>query len=261
MQQILAKVVSNQPVLPNVNVIWFSAPEIAGEIKPGQFMMVRCGEGYDPYLRRPISVHRMAANGDAKEPGFGLLIGIGGTATSWLASRRAGDEVDVIGPLGHGFTIDASAESLLLIGGGFGVAPLIGLAEAARNLDRKVNLLLGARDANSVYPADLLPEGVEMHVVTAEGNGDGERSGFVTDHIGEFLGQAGQVFACGPRPMYRSLAAEIDRHRFQGSVQVLMEERMACGVGTCGSCLIDTRFGQQTVCLDGPMFELRDLSL
>ena len=261
MQQILAKVVSNRPVLPKVNVIWFSAPEIAGEIRPGQFMMVRCGEGFDPYLRRPISVHRTAANGDAQEPGFGLLIGIGGIATSWLASRRAGDEVDVIGPLGRGFAIDDSARSLLLIGGGFGVAPLIGLAEAARYLDRDVSLLLGARDANAAYPAHLLPEGVEMHVVTAEGNGDGERSGLVTDHVGEFLSQADQLFACGPRPMYWSLAAEVARHRFDGSVQVLMEERMACGVGTCGSCLIDTKFGQQTVCLDGPMFELRDLSL
>lgn len=263
MEQVQARIASNTPVLPGQNVIWFEAPGLAPQIQPGQFVMIRCGDAVDPFLRRPMSVHRVATGpdlpGSLSAPGFGLLIGVGGGATQWLAQQPVGSGIDVLGPLGRGFVVEPDARHLLMVGGGYGVAPLIGFAERARRLGREVILLVGAQTAAQAYPAELLPDGVRMEVVTNDGSSG--RGGLVTDHVPEFAGWADQMFACGPVPMYRSLRDSARIAGFAGSIQVLMEEKMACGVGTCGSCEITTHLGSRLVCLDGPMFEADDLLL
>jgi dihydroorotate dehydrogenase electron transfer subunit len=262
MKQLFAQIVSNSPVLPNQNIIWFAAPEIADEIQPGQFVMIRTGETIDPFLRRPMSIHRVIRSSDqgpGKTPGFGLLIGTGGGGTSWLAHQPAGTPIDILGPLGHGFEIHPGSKNLLMVGGGYGVAPLIGFAEMARLNGHEVQLLVGAQSTSAAYPLDLLPPGIRMDVITNDGSSG--KTGLVTDYVKDYADWADQICACGPVPMYRSLKQAVEAAGFQGSVQVLMEEKMACGVGTCASCQVTTAHGPKLVCTDGPMFEVKDLAL
>src|SRR5581483_2198339 len=130
MHQLLAEVASNQPLMDGVNLMWLKAPDVAREGQPGQFLMVRCGEGYDPLLRRALSIHRMGViPGTAGERGFAMMYSIQGPGTSYLRGRRPGDTLDILAPLGHGFTVHRDSRQLLLLGAGWGVSPMIALAE------------------------------------------------------------------------------------------------------------------------------------
>jgi dihydroorotate dehydrogenase electron transfer subunit len=148
-----------------------------------------------------------------------------------------------------------AAKNLLLVAGGIGMAPLAFLAEEANALGRAVTVLLGAKRASQLCPVSQLPNGIS--IVEATEDGSKGRKGLVTDLVGEFAGGADQVFACGPAAMYQSMARlECLKGK---SVQVSLEERMACGVGACYGCSVITRNGPKQVCHDGPVFELADI--
>lgn len=247
MYQISAHVVSNAEVMPRVYLLWVEAPEIAADARPGQFVTIRCGEGHNPLLRRPFSVHRVDADKLA------LLFEVVGPGTEWLSNRKAGDVLDMLGPLGNGFQIDQSARNLLLVGGGIGIAPLVFLAERAVAKGYYVKMVVGAKTASQVY-SDV--EGAEIIQVTEDGSA-GEK-GMATDVGFPLVEWADQVFACGPCPMYHTMA---NNGMGDGkSVQVLLEEVMGCGLGACRGCAIPTNQGMKMVCRDGPVFELRDVA-
>jgi len=253
--QIKARVRSNAELyghgLPSAAwLLWVYAPSVAEAARPGQFVMVRCGEDRDPLLRRPLSIHKTDDSG-----GVALLFEVVGRGTSWLSQRIPGDPVDLIGPLGNGFSIQPGTKSLLLAAGGIGIAPLTFLDETATKMGKRVTVLPGAQTAELLYPMDLLPQ--TSIVVGSTDDGSVGRKGFATSLIDEFVGQADQVFACGPAAMYRSMA-RLDCLKGK-SVQVSLEERMACGMGACYGCTVKTKMGPKQVCHDGPVFELSDL--
>jgi dihydroorotate dehydrogenase electron transfer subunit len=236
--------------MPGTWLVWLDAPAIAGLARPGQFVMVRCGEGHDPLLRRPLSIHRVDNTG-----GVALLFEVVGRGTSWLSERAPGDLVDLIGPLGNGFSIDTDCRSILLVAGGIGIAPLAFLAQEAAGLGRTATVLQGAQRASLLYPGSQLPNGISIAKATEDGS-EG-RKGLVTNLFGEFAGQADQVFACGPASMYQSMAG---LKVLQGrSVQISLEVMMACGIGACYGCTVKTRTGPKQVCQDGPVFDLSDI--
>jgi dihydroorotate dehydrogenase electron transfer subunit len=248
--QIKARVKSNSELMPRTRLVWLDAPGIAELARPGQFVMVRCGEGHDPLLRRPLSIHRVDNTG-----GAALLFDVVGRGTSWLSQRAPADLVDLMGPLGSGFLVKPAAKNLLLVAGGIGIAPLAFLAEEATRLGRAVTVLLGARKASQLCPGSQLPNGISIVKATEDGS-EGTK-GLVTDLVGEFAGQADQVFVCGPPAMYQSMA-RLDCLKGK-SVQVSLEERMACGVGACYGCTVKTRNGPKQVCQDGPVFDMADI--
>ena len=248
--QIRARVKSNSELMPRTRLVWLDAPGIAELARPGQFVMVRCGEGHDPLLRRPLSIHRVDSTGRVA-----LLFEVVGRGTSWLSGRAEGDIVDLMGPLGSGFLVKPAAKNLLLVAGGIGIAPLAFLAEEATGLGRTVTVLLGAGKATQLCPGSQLPTGIS--IVKGTEDGSEGRKGLVTQIVGEFVGQADQVFACGPAAMYRSMT-KLDCLKGK-SVQVSLEERMACGVGACYGCTVKTRMGLKQVCQDGPVFDLADI--
>ncbi len=231
-------------------LLWMDAPSVAQVAKPGQFVMVRCAEDHDPLLRRPLSIHKTDDSG-----GVALLFEVVGRGTSWLSERVAGDLVDLFGPLGNGFSIQHEAQNLLLVAGGIGIAPLIFLAEMARGIGKRVDVLPGAQTAALLYPRDQLPQISIVDGSTDDGSVG--TKGPVTCLIDSYIGQADQVFACGPAAMYQSMAL-LDCLKGK-SVQVSLEERMACGVGACYGCTVKTRKGLEQVCRDGPVFELADI--
>lgn len=248
---IRARVNSNSEMMPGTRLIWLDAPEIAGSARPGQFVMVRCAEGHDPLLRRPLSIHGTDGSG-----AVALLFEVAGRGTSWLSGRAPGDLVDVVGPLGNGFSASPGAKSLLLVAGGIGIAPLAFLAGEASLQGKAVTLLQGAaQGASLLYPRHQTPP--NCTVVSVSEDGVWERKGLVTGWIAEFIVGADQVFACGPEAMYRSMAG---LHCLTGiPVQVSLEERMACGLGACYGCAVRTTRGVKQTCSDGPVFELADI--
>jgi dihydroorotate dehydrogenase electron transfer subunit len=250
MKLVSAPIISNTEVLPHIYLLQAQAPEIAALARPGQYVMVRCGEGYTMPLRRPLGIHRISRDG------ISLLYSVVGRGTEWLSQCKAGESVDLFGPLGNGFEINPSSRSLLLVAGGVGVAPLIALAEKAMAGGLSVKLLIGEKSSAKIYPEHLLPSGVKP-VITTEDGSLGQK-GMVTDVLPQFIREADQVFVCGPLPMYRAIA-KMGSKLGNKPTQVLLETVLGCGVGACLSCSIETRQGRKLVCKDGPVFEFGDI--
>ena len=250
MKQVTASVISNCKVIPGVYLIWLESPQIASTAQPGQFVMVRCGE--ETLLRRPLSIHQLA---DGIKLAF--LFNVVGKGTNWLSQRKIGDNIDLLGPLGNGYSIYPTSHNLLLMAGGIGIAPLCFLAQAALNQGRSVTMLLGASTAIQLYPKHLLPPEAELIMITEDGT-TGEK-GMITDFLPDFVGWADQIFACGPSLMYRAMATQNQQLVVAKPVQISLEVRMGCGRGVCYGCTLKTKGELKQVCTDGPIFALDDI--
>jgi len=279
-----AEVVENGRLYGDTWLMWCRSPELGNGAYPGQFIMLRCsddasyehpvenerrglkdraadhgGSDFDPLLPRPMSYHRVRVGPEGPE--WALLYDVVGRGTAWMASRKPGDRMYAWGPLGVGYKIGRGSKNLLLVGGGIGIAPLVWLADDAVASGHNVTLVIGARDADHVFPSPLLPHEVEVVVTTDDGSAG--RKGFATEPFGELLEWCDQAFACGPTPMFRAMADVARKAKVRRSVQALLEERMGCGTGICYGCAVQVRArgGRQMklVCKDGPRFEIRDV--
>ena len=250
MNELSSRVMSNAEIIPGVSLIWLEAPAIASTARPGQFVMVRCGE--ELLLRRPFSIHHVADNNK-----LAILFSIVGKGTQWLAQCKVGDRVDLLGPLGNGFTLPDKTQHILLVAGGMGIAPLRFLADKAIKEGHEVTLFLGAQTSNHLCPESLLPSGVGLAITTEDGSA-GEK-GMITDSFRGLVSLAAtdQIFACGPLPMYKAMAQMPELK--DKLVQVSLEVVMGCGVGVCYGCTVKTRQGLRQVCQDGPVFNLHDI--
>ena len=255
MELIDAQVVEVAELYPRNWIVWLDAPAACRGASVGQFLMVQCGGGFDPLLPRAFSIHRLRPGRTGTE--FALLFTVVGAGTDWLARRNQGDRVRLFGPLGYGYTVRPASRNLLLIAGGIGVAPLVWFADERVRRGDSVTLLLGARTADQLYPAALLPE--EVEVVTCTDDGSAGRKSVVSELFPGYLLWADQAFACGPTAMLRALKNELLRAAWRKPVQALLEEQMACGTGICYSCAVVTRRGVKLICKDGPCFDLRDV--
>jgi len=229
--------------------MWLAAPDIAVGSQPGQFVMISTDGGSGRLLRRPISIHNI------QNHKLALLFAVVGEGTDWLSRKQPGEKVDILGPLGHGFTLQPDSHQILLVAGGLGMAPLNYLARESMQKGCQVTLLDGARTAKLIYPSELLPESCHMQVATEDGSAG--ITGRITDLLSQYTGQADQVFICGPVPMYKAIFG----HPFlKGkSVQVSLEVRMGCGLGFCYACTIKTVKGLKQVCKDGPVFDMNEV--
>lgn len=262
MNYLRAEVTENRQILPEFRrphtrcltgswIIWVRCPEIANQARPGQFVMVRCGE--NAVLPRPFSIHRV----DDESVALFYAVWENGRGTPWLSRRKPGDRIEMFGPLGNGFTIQPDSGKLLLVAGGIGLAPLCYLAQKAQQNSQSVTLLYGTCN-EARYPRNLLPDGLELVDITEDGSVG--RKGLATDLLADLAPQADQIFACGPMPMYRDMAVQKRKMKLEDKyVQVSLEVRMGCGVGVCYGCTVKTRNGLKQVCTDGPVFELDDI--
>jgi len=229
--------------------MWLEAPEIARIARPGQFIMIRCAG--ETFLRRPLSIFRLSADKTC----LAFLFAVVGQGTTWLANARPGDKLDLRGPLGNGFSIDREIKNAVLIAGGLGLAPLGFLGDELAALGVRVSFMYGAASAHLLCPDYLLPEVTERVIATNDGSCG--RQGFITSFLPEYLTSEASLFACGPTPMYRSLARQnILQNR---GTEVSLEVRMACGLGVCYGCSVNTHQGLKQVCKHGPVFKLNDV--
>ena len=250
MKQVIATVISNSEVMPGVYLIWLESPQIASAAQPGQFVMVRCGEDLELLLRRPLTIHQLA---DSSKLAF--LFNVVGKGTHWLAQCQVGDNIDLLGPLGNGYSIHPESHKLLLLAGGIGLAPLRFLAQQALNQGCLVTMLLGTSTTTQLYPRRFLPPETELIITTEDGTAG--KKGMITDLLSDFVNWADQIFACGPLPMYKAMAQMPELK--DKPVQVSLEMRMGCGRGICYGCTVKTKSGLKQVCQDGPVFDLDDV--
>ena len=217
---------------------------------PGQFVHIRVTDTFEPLLRRPISI----ASFDKEKEQMTLIFRAEGRGTQLLAAKQIGAEVDVLGPLGNGFSADNSAEgeTALLIGGGIGVPPLYQLSKELTAKGVHCVHILGFQSATAVFYEEEFAALGQTRIVTADGSA-GEQ-GFVTDSLARNLVDFTTYYTCGPTPMLHAVQQAF--HDKQGFLS--FEQRMGCGIGACFACVCETQTGQDMpyvkVCSDGPVF-------
>jgi len=252
-------VVAAEPVMGDAVLLTVAAPPATvRQLRSGRFFDILCrvDGSFDPLLRRPYSVFRT----DPAAGTMTFLVRAFGRGSAWLAGRRPGDRLDILGPLGNTYEIAPRSRNLLMVAGGVGVAPLVMLADQAVAAGLEVTFLMGSLDDTGLLAAHHLPSAVEYVVATDDGS-KGHR-GFITDLVPDYVLWADQIFACGPEPMYRSLRNAVLPRRLGGrpQVQVSMEREMACGLGACLGCVVATKRGMQTSCVQGPVFDMDELA-
>lgn len=236
--------------------IVLTAPGVAAKVRPGHFVALAVG-GPDTsmLLRRAFSVHR------ADERGSGtveLVFAVHGRGTAWLAGRRTGDPVDIVGPLGRPFALPREPVSCVLVGGGYGSAPLFGLGEGLRARGCSVHMVLGAASDDRLFGTLEAKRSSDTLAVTTDDGSRGRR-GMVSAVLPDVIAASGSevVYACGPMGMLAAvarIAAEAGAHS-----QCAVEESMACGIGVCMTCVLPV-IGDDGVtrmvrsCVEGPVF-------
>ena len=226
--------------------------ECLPEIRPGQFVEVRVDGSASTLLRRPISVHFV----DREKNELWLLIHVVGEGTEALSRLSTGDRVNVLFPLGNGFTEGCSGEHVLLVGGGVGIAPLLEYGKRLSECGARVTFLLGGRSAENLLQLDMFRRYGSVCVTTEDGS-MGEK-GFVTQHSVLNEGRFNRISVCGPKPMMMAVA----RFAKAGGIrcEVSLENMMACGLGACLCCVEKTVRGNVCVCKEGPVFDINELT-
>lgn len=218
---------------------------------PGQFVMVRI-PGSPVLIRRPFGI--VGIDEGVLEICFKVI----GPGTQGLAHVQQGDKVDVLGPLGHGFETICGVDHML-IAGGYGIAPLLGLARMLVKSGEKVTLFYGAKNEDHLLYGDELSKLSIEAVITTEDGSVGQ-SGLVTEAVEGALSKAKKpvIYACGPRPLMKAVAELGEKNNI--SVQVSLDEYMACGIGVCLGCMIEKRDGTHVrACREGPVFNASEL--
>jgi dihydroorotate dehydrogenase electron transfer subunit len=235
-----------------------AAPGIAEQVKPGHFVALAVG-GMESsmLLRRAFSVYGASDRG-VYGGTVEFVFAVHGKGTEWLSHLRAGDQVDVVGPLGRPFKLPKEPVTATLVGGGYGTAPLFSLAEALRARGCRVDFVVGAATSERLFGA-LEAKRISSSVVFTTDDGSTGEQGRVSDVLPEVLDRTKSdlVYACGPMAMLKAVAEIAAAHGIPS--QVAVEESMACGIGVCMTCVLPVR-GEDGVtrmvrsCVEGPVF-------
>lgn len=255
-----ARIIDHRQLTPSYLKLTLKSKYISSHAQPGQFVNIRVSEKTDPLLRRPLSVHRIDPNKEL----FELLYEVVGQGTALLSQAKVGDELDVLGPLGNGFKMDKEKPIAVLIAGGMGIAPLRALAEEALKTKKAVYVFIGGRSLDCIQCESELKE-LGCQVLVSTDDGSSGKKGLVTDLLEDFLMNQVKphdienlsLYACGPQAMLRTLATLALEHKVD--CQVSMEEKMACGIGACLGCAVETIDGYKMVCKDGPVFNTKEI--
>jgi len=265
----------NPEVAPSYHKMRIRTPIPCGDIEPGQFLMVRISEEPFPLLRRPFSIHSLVdlRTGDGTD--IEILYKVVGRGTSLMATWKRGRPLDILGPLGNGFSLPAAVGTQFLVAGGIGVAGLFALGQRMRASGHTCSVFIGGKTKEHILCVDEFKGlGTDVHVATEDG-GMGFR-GMITDMLTSFLhhrpNPAG-FFACGPVDMLKAIAGIAESRSIP--CQVSLESRIACGLGACLGCVIRTReklpvrsqvapceggsVPYERVCKEGPVFDSEEV--
>lgn len=272
MFELRAEVIYNRQIKKGYFEIALSAPKIAKTALPGQFVNIRVSSGLEPLLRRPISIHRIRVSEcqGVKVSEVVLLYEVLGKGTQTLSGKKAGECLDIIGPLGNGFKLDRGP---ILVAGGMGTAPLVFLAEKLiRTTDdgRRTTVLIGAKTKECILCEEEFKKlGCQVRIATDDGSRGFK--GYVSELLKQRLStidyRPSTIYACGPSLLLK----EISRISLEYNIpaQLSLESHMACGIGACMGCVIKVAraperqsardFEYKRVCKEGPVFEAQEI--
>ncbi len=246
------KVTENVRLHANYVLIKLTQSDPLPEMRAGQFAEIRVDGSTTTFLRRPISINYV----DKSTNEIWFLVQLVGDGTRKLSTVQVGETVNVVLPLGNGFTIPENVtDKVLLVGGGVGTAPMLMLGRTLLAKGLKPVFLLGARSANDLLQLDLFRSIGEVYTTTEDGS-LGEK-GYVTQHSMLQSRQFDHIYTCGPKPMMMAVAKYA--HSTGTDCEVSLENTMACGVGACLCCVENTREGHVCVCKEGPVFNINKL--
>lgn len=235
---------------PGLTLLKLLLPNDCPEIQAGQFVNILPPESANVLLRRPISVC------DVRDGQLWLLVKDLGRGSHAIGECRVGDHLDVLLPLGHGFTTRINpAARLLLVGGGVGIAPLLYLGRKLREEGSYPVFLLGGRTDKDLPLLEEFRHFGRVNVCTEDGS-QGVR-GFVTDHP-HFAREWDMIYCCGPKPMMLAVARSAKERGI--TCEVSLENKMACGLGACLCCVEETTEGNKCTCTHGPVFNINQLT-
>lgn len=252
-------IISNEQLTADLFEMEIIAPQSALLCQPGQFLQLRVNANHDPLLRRPISIYDV----DQERGTISLFYKVVGRGTNLLAAYKAQDYIDIMGPLGTGFSLPDAAVRAVLVGGGVGIAPLLYLARCLQTQECEVTVLYGV-GRNQELAAARRFENLGVELLTATMDGSEGYKGLVTDLLFEQIQPhaADRLYTCGPEIMMAAVAKFAGQHNIWGECS--LEEHMACGVGACLGCarkLKSSDSGYVKVCQDGPVFDLQEVEL
>ena len=250
--KLTAKVVSQEALTDDICSMWIQADEIAKAAKPGQFISVYTKDK-SKVLPRPISLCEI----DKEQGRLRIVYRVVGAGTKEFSAYQAGDDIEIMGPLGNGFPL--KEKKAFLIGGGIGIPPML---ELAKNLNCEKQMVLGYRDV--LFLNDEFEQYGRVYAATEDGSAG--TKGNVIDAIKANGLEADVIYACGPTPMLRALKAYAAEHGME--CWLSLEEKMACGVGACLACVCKSKevdghshVHNKRICKDGPVFKAEEVEL
>lgn len=256
--QVTATVISNKRVGAYHQII-LSVGEVVRHCRPGNFIAIQVGgDSSRMVLRRAFAISRTSESAQ-----FGgtveLIVAPHGTGSKWLCAQGEGSEVDVVTPLGKSFGVPTEPANALLIGGGYGSAPLFGLADLLKSRGCRVDMVLGASNGSKIYAPMEGKRSVNSLKIFTEDGSMGE-SGRVTSQLAAIIEEREVeiIYSCGPMAMLKAITEIADQH---GVIhQASVEEAMACGIGICMTCVLPVKDSQGVIsmkrsCIDGPVMD------
>jgi len=257
-----ASVLENRPIKKDHYLLTLHPLEKIIKPEPGNFFMLSVDSGLDPLLKRPFSIHRRIGRD------FQILYRVVGRGTNLLSGRNPGDVLDIAGPLGNKFPSSRVDTKMILIAGGLGIAPIFNLAEKFR--EKEPLFFYGVGTKEELFCIDELKSfGIEPVISTDDGSYG--IKGNIIHTLRIFLSRrlaplyAGKtdvtryrLYACGPKPMLIALSQLAAKYKLKG--YMALEQNMACGLGTCLGCVVNTKKGYARVCKEGPVFKIEEIA-
>jgi len=246
------KIVSNKKICPHFFCLSLKAPGLLDKIQPGQFIHIKVSDGLEPFFRRPFSVYRAKRHVE-------ILYEVVGQGTHFLSLKKPKEELDVLGPLGNPFTLPPQGiRQVVMIAGGIGIAPFLILSDRLAKKGYEMMLLYGGRTKSHIWPMkEFKQNGCRIFVATDDGSVGVQ--GRVLKLFSKIKADPAHtmIYTCGPKPMLASVKEFVVEQGFRAEASC--EETMACGLGACLGCSIETTSGYKTVCYDGPVFDIREV--
>lgn len=248
-------IISQKLIAKNIYELVLSGNLVKGMLQAGQFVNIKVNEVAYPLLRRPISICEI--NHELNQ--FTVIYRAEGEGTKLLSQKRAGEQVDILGPLGTGFDIEevATSETVLLVGGGIGVPPMYEMAKRLHEKGNKVIAVLGFASTCDVFYEEEFKAYADVYIATMDGSHGFK--GNVVELMNEKQLDFDWIYGCGPKVMLKAINEQFGQTK-KGYLS--FEERMACGIGACYACVCQLNSGKMVrVCKEGPVFKLGEVAL
>lgn len=254
-----ALIVENKVLGPKLHIMVLEAPSISAKVAPGQFVHAKLPGMEAHILRRPFSVYAASSARNTIE----ILYQVVGSGSAHMTTLKAGETINLMGPIGSSWSPPQNTKRALLVAGGVGAAPLFMLAEVLAAGGAMVDVVLGAQTKTALVCHSRYEDLLTNRVISgsslrcATDDGSFGHAGFCTELVENALAENSYDYAavCGPEPMMKIVSSRL----IEASVpcEISLEKRMACGIGACLSCVVETTDGMKRACVDGPVFDAR----